>query len=47
MISDVLGQSSLPNKNTYPRIKDQSINDIKVSPIEKFHLKTYKYNADN
>ena len=46
MNCDVLGQSSLPNKNTYPQIKDQIVNDIKVSPIDKFHLKTYKYIAD-
>ena len=46
MNCDVLGQSSLPNKNTYPQIKDQIGNDrIKVSPIDKFHLKTYKYIA--
>ena len=31
---------------TYPQIKDQIVNDIKVSPIDKFHLKTYKYIAD-
>ena len=37
MNCDVLGQSSLPNKNTYPQIKDQTVNDIKVSPIDKFH----------
>ena len=30
MISDVLGQSSLPNKNTYPQIKDQTVNDIRT-----------------
>ena len=42
MNCDVLGRSSLPNKNTYPQIKDQIVNDIKVSPIDKFHLKTYK-----
>ena len=29
MISDVLGQSSLPNKNTYPQMKDQTVNDIR------------------
>ena len=46
MNCDVLGQSSLPNKNTYPQIKDQTLNDIKVLPIDKFHLKTYKYIAD-
>ena len=46
MSCDVLGQSSLPNKNTYPQIKDQIVNDIKVSPIDKFYLKTYKYIAD-
>ena len=42
MNCDVLGQSSLSNKITYPQIKDQTVNDIKVSPIDKFHLKTYK-----
>ena len=31
---------------TYPQIKDQTVNDMKVSPIDKFHLKTYKYIAD-
>ena len=46
MNCDVLGQSSLPNKITYPQIKDQTVNDIKVSPIDKFYLKTYKYIAD-
>ena len=46
MNCDVLSQSSLPNKNTYPQIKDQTVNDIKVLPIDKFHLKTYKYIAD-
>ena len=46
MNCDVLGQSSLPKKSTYPQIKDQTVNDIKVSPIDKFHLKTYKYIAD-
>ena len=46
MNCDVLGRSSLPNKNTYPQIKDQIVNDIKVSPIDKFHLKTYKNLAD-
>ena len=46
MNCDVLGQSSLLNKITYPQIKDQTVNDIKVSPIDKFHLKTYKYIAD-
>ena len=46
MNCDVLGQSSLPNKNMYPQIKDQIVNDrIKVLPIDKFHLKTYKYIA--
>ena len=29
MISYVLGQSSLPNKNTYSQVKDQTVNDIK------------------
>ena len=28
MNCDVLGQSSLPNKITYPQIKDQTVNDI-------------------
>ena len=37
MNCDVLGQSSLPNKITYPQIKDQTVNDIKVSLIDKFH----------
>ena len=46
MNCDVLGQSSSPNKITYPQIKDQTVNDIKVSPIDKFHWKTYKYIAD-
>ena len=46
MNCDVLGQSSSPNKITYPQIKDQTVNDIKVSPIDKFHLKSYKYIAD-
>ena len=46
MNCDVLGQSSLPNKNTYPQIKDQIVNGIKVPPIDKFHLKTYKYITD-
>ena len=46
MICDVLGQSSLLNENTYPQIKDQIVSDIKVSPIDKFHLKIYKYIAD-
>ena len=46
MNCDVLGQSSLPKKITYPQIKDQTVNDIKVWPIDKFHLKTYKYIAD-
>ena len=36
MNCDVLGQPSLPNKNTYPQIKDQIVNDIKVPPIDKF-----------
>ena len=46
MNCDVLGQSSLTNKNTYPQIKDQIVIDIKVSPINKFYLKPYKYIAD-
>ena len=29
----------------YPQIKDQTVNDLKVSPINKFHLKTDKYNV--
>ena len=30
MISDVYSQSFLSNKNTYPQIKDQTVNDIRI-----------------